>query len=170
MEDSTKKLLIQSTTELLPVFDKILKLIDTTQKNSLQETMKIGENELKEYIYKRIQEAIANEKKTESLYEEINDSIVDSLDLMLRYLESADLFSIPIEHFDVINSQLKNMDSMIMVCGKYGYEIKIPKPIIQKSTNVITKYDNKNHPQGQRISEGLKKIVDHQMKRESLIE
>lgn len=161
MDDSTKNLLIRSTTELLPVFDKILKLIDTTQMNSLQETMKIGEDELNEYIYKRIQEAIANEKKTESLYEEINDSIVGSFDLMLRYLDSTDLFSIPIEHFDVINSQLKNIDSMIIVCEKYGYKIRFPQPIIQKLENLITKYDNKNHPQGQRIADGLKKIVAH---------
>lgn len=161
MDDSTKNLLIRSTTELLPVFDKILKLIDTTQMNSLQETMKIGEDELNEYIYKRIQEAIANEKKTESLYEEINDSIVGSFDLMLRYLDSTDLFSIPIEHFDVINSQLKNIDSMIIVCEKYGYKIRFPQPIIQKLANLITKYDNKNHPQGQRIADGLKKIVAH---------
>lgn len=161
MDDSTKNLLIRSTTELLPVFDKILKLIDTTQMNSLQETMKIGEDELNEYIYKRIQEAIANEKKTESLYEDINDSIVGSFDLMLRYLDSTDLFSIPIEHFDVINSQLKNIDSMIIVCEKYGYKIRFPQPIIQKLENLITKYDNKNHPQGQRIADGLKKIVAH---------
>jgi len=161
MDDSTKNLLIRSTTELLPVFDKILKLIDTTQMNSLQETMKIGEDELNEYIYKRIQEAIANEKKTESLYEEINDSIVGSFDLMLRYLDSTDLFSIPIEHFDVINSQLKNIDSMIIVCEKYGYKIRFPQPIIQKLEDLITKYDNKNHPQGQRIADGLKKIVAH---------
>lgn len=161
MDDSTKNLLIRSTTELLPVFDKILKLIDTTQMNSLQETMKIGEDELNEYFYKRIQEAIANEKKTESLYEEINDSIVGSFDLMLRYLDSTDLFSIPIEHFDVINSQLKNIDSMIIVCEKYGYKIRFPQPIIQKLENLITKYDNNNHPQGQRIADGLKKIVAH---------
>lgn len=158
-ESSNIQLLINSSLELFPVFEKVLLLIDTNQKARLQRYMQIGEQELNEYINRRIQEMVALEGKKKELINEIQRNMNESLIPVLKYLEEANVTMIPVDHVKYIQTQLDVITSLDDICKSNDVDIEFSAENILKTKSVINKLQDINKPQIVKIKNSLEKII-----------